>query len=383
MFVFVIGSGVMPAITGWHDHSTIQREVFVNVPTAMKVAFYGAVATMLLIVAWLASLRVRNWERGLADNRRTTRQNVEKRAKSYRNGVWMQTLLRDPAAGMMHALLYFGFVSLFIVTVLSEADHQLPDRFKFLHGQTYEAYSAAAEVAGLMFLAGIVWAIARRYGQRPYRIRIKTKPEDAVILATFFVIAVTGFLVEGVRIAAEGKPYFEKWSFVGWGVAVLIDTWSVHTLLILHRWLWGVHVVAFLAFLVILPTTKLRHMFTSPMNMYLKDRDRPKGAMKPMPNLMETELESFGAVKIEDFTWKQLMDTDACTVCGRCTSVCPAHATGKPLDPRDRVEGRRGDGRHRRSGRVTPGRSRPRHRDRSRQRVRARVARRSVGVHEL
>ena len=59
--------------------------------------------------------------------------------------------------------------------------------------------------------------------------------------------------------------------------------------------------------------------------------------MKPMPNLMETELESFGAVKIEDFTWKQLMDTDACTVCGRCTSVCPAHATGKPLDPREIV----------------------------------------------
>ena len=78
-------------------------------------------------------------------------------------------------------------------------------------------------------------------------------------------------------------------------------------------------------------------MFTSPMNMYMKDRDRPKGAMKPMPNLMETELESFGAVKIEDFTWKQLLDTDACTVCGRCTSVCPAHATGKPLDPREIV----------------------------------------------
>ena len=74
-------------------------------------------------------------------------------------------------------------------------------------------------------------------------------------------------------------------------------------------------------------------MITSPMNMYLRDKDRPKGAMKPMPNLMETELETFGASIIEDFTWKQLFDTDACTVCGRCTSVCPAHATGKPLDP--------------------------------------------------
>jgi Fe-S oxidoreductase len=90
-------------------------------------------------------------------------------------------------------------------------------------------------------------------------------------------------------------------------------------------------------FLAILPVTMLRHMFTSPLNMYLRDRERPKGAMKPMPNLMETELESFGASTIEDFTWKQLLDTDACTMCGRCTAVCPAHATGKPLDPREIV----------------------------------------------
>jgi Fe-S oxidoreductase len=71
--------------------------------------------------------------------------------------------------------------------------------------------------------------------------------------------------------------------------------------------------------------------------MYLSDKDRPKGAMKAMPNLMESELESFGAYRVEDFTWKQLLDTDACTMCGRCTSVCPAHATGKPLDPREIV----------------------------------------------
>jgi Fe-S oxidoreductase len=71
--------------------------------------------------------------------------------------------------------------------------------------------------------------------------------------------------------------------------------------------------------------------------MYLKDRERPKGAMKAMPNLTETELETFGASVVEDFTWKQLMDTDACTMCGRCTSVCPANNTGKKLDPREIV----------------------------------------------
>jgi Fe-S oxidoreductase/nitrate reductase gamma subunit len=337
MFFFVLASGLLPAITHWGDNSDVQREVFVDVPKAMKVVFYFVVATMLLVVAWLASLRVRNYERGQPDNRRTNKKNVEKRAKDYRAGVWMQTLLRDPAAGLMHTCLYFGFVFLFIATVISEIDHQLPDRFKFLHGNTYLAYSAGADAAGVLFLIGITWAIGRRYIARPYRIRIKTKPEDALILATFLVIGLTGFFVEAARIALEHKPVFEKWSFVGYPLAGLIDTWSVNTLQNTHQWLWGIHVVAFLLFLAILPTTKLRHMFTSPMNMYMKDRDRPKGAMKPMPNLMETELESFGAVKIEDFTWKQLLDTDACTVCGRCTSVCPAHATGKPLDPREIV----------------------------------------------
>ena len=113
----------------------------------------------------------------------------------------------------------------------------------------------------------------------------------------------------------------------------MFDGSSASNLQDAHTWVWGIHFAAFVAFLIILPTTKLRHMITSPMNMYLKDKDRPKGAMKPMPNLMETDLETFGAATIEDFTWKQLFDTDACTICGRCTSVCPAHATGKPLDP--------------------------------------------------
>src|SRR4029077_13564221 len=104
-----------------------------------------------------------------------------------------------------------------------------------------------------------------------------------------------------------------------------------------HQAWWMVHVLCFVTFLVLLPITMLRHMFTSPLNMYLRDRERPKGAMKAMPNLMETELESFGASTVSEMTWKQLLDTDSCTMCGRCTSVCPAHATGKPLDPREIV----------------------------------------------
>ena len=337
MSLVFLGSGIVPAIVDWHDDSPVGREVFENIPSAVKALFYVTVSAFALLVGWLASLRVKNWERGQADDRRTTRGNVERRARDFRRGVWMQTLMRDPAAGLMHSFLYFGFVWLFIATVILELNHQLPENIKFLHGDVYKAYSFTADLAGVCFLIGIVWAIGRRYGWAPYRIWTKTKPEDALILGTFLLIGVTGFLTEGLRIAEVGRPDFEKWSFVAWPIAGAVDGWSENTIQTAHQVLWGAHFVGFLAFLVILPTTKLRHMVTSPLNMWLRDRDRPKGAMKPLPNLMETELDTFGAKAVEDFTWKQLLDTDACTICGRCTSVCPANQTGKPLDPREIV----------------------------------------------
>ena len=335
--LFTLASGIVPRVTEWHDASVVSREDFFNVPDAVYWAFYTTAATMLLVCAWLVSTRVKNYERGQPDDRRTTRKNLHRRLADFRAGVWMQTLLRDPAAGVMHSFIYFGFIWLFIATVVLELNHQLPDNLKFLHGGSYQGYSFAADLGGLVFVVGIVWAIGRRYIERPWRIRIKTRPEDAVILGTFLLIGVTGFLTEAFRLAIDGRPDYEKWSFVGYPLSWLFEGWSAGALQDAHRWSWAVHFLAFVAFLVILPTTKLRHMITSPMNMYLRDTDRPKGAMKPMPNLMETDLETFGASTVEDFTWKQLFDTDACTVCGRCTSVCPAKATGKPLDPREIV----------------------------------------------
>jgi len=328
-------SGIAASVFQQHDDSPVTREVFGGIPDALKITFYILTPVLLIYGAVLFAQRVGNWERGKPDNRATTAKNVKRRMADFRAGVYMQTLLRDPAAGIMHSLIYFSFLVLLAVTTVLEINHQIPESWKFLNGQTYEAFSFVGDAAGLALFVGVMWAIVRRYIQRPYRIRIKTKPEHAVILGILLSLSVTGFVTEAFRIAETGMPSFEKWSFVGYPLALLVEN-NTH-LVGWHQAAWIVHVLTFLAFLVIIPVTMLRHMFTSPLNMYLKDRDRPKGAMKPMPNLMETELESFGASTIEDFTWKQLLDTDACTMCGRCTSVCPAHATGKPLDPREIV----------------------------------------------
>jgi Fe-S oxidoreductase/nitrate reductase gamma subunit len=338
---FTVVSGVLPQITDWHEDSPVHRAVFGGIPGPLQVAFYTVVPVMIVWGAWQFSLRVQNWERGGPDRRRTTPKNVKRRLADFRAGVYMRTLLRDPAAGIMHSMIYFGFLILLGVTTVLEVDHQLPEDLKFLHGRVYQAYAAVGDAAGLLFTAGVLYAIVRRYVQRPYRIRIKTKPEHALILGVFLLIGLSGFAAEMFRIAAYGAEGhsigFEKWSFIGYPLSQTVDGLALDTLQTWHQAMWITHVVAFIAFLAILPITMLRHMFTSPLNMYLRDRERPKGAMKPMPNLTETSLETFGAAVVEDFTWKQLLDTDACTMCGRCTSVCPAHATGKPLDPREIV----------------------------------------------
>jgi Fe-S oxidoreductase/nitrate reductase gamma subunit len=333
--LFAAVSGIVPTIVQWHDDSPVSREVFGNIPSAWKLVFYTAMAVTFVWIGTQFADRFRNWERGAPDRRALTTRNANRRFGDFRAGVYMQTLLRDPAAGLMHSLIYFSFIVLFAVTTVLEINHQLPEDAKFLHGDVYRAYSVVGDGAGLVLIVGVVWAIVRRYVQRPYRIRIKSKPEHAVILTTLLVLAVSGFMAEAYRIALAGQPDFEQYSFVGYPLSQLME--ETGDLAGWHQVWWLVHVGCFFAFLLMLPITMLRHMFTSPANMYLRDRERPKGAMKPMPNLMETELESFGAATVEDFTWKQLLDTDSCTMCGRCTSVCPAHATGKPLDPREIV----------------------------------------------
>jgi len=342
--VVTVLSGISATVFQFHDDSEVQRELFANIPSAMRLAFYTLIPLVILWSTVQLSYRVKNWERGAPDRRATTTKNVKRRMGDFRAGVYMQTLMREPGAGIMHSLIYFNFLILLAVTTVLEINHQVPEGLKFLNGDIYRGYALVGDLAGLGFLAGLAMAIVRRYGPRkwrPYRIAIKTRPEHAVILGVMTAIGVTGFGAEASRIALassqapEGALEFERWSVVGYPLAQLLE--GSANLSGWHQAWWIAHVLSFVVFLAIIPGTMLRHMFTSPLNMYLRDKDRPKGAMRPMPDLETTELETFGASTVESFTWKQLLDTDACTMCGRCTSVCPANGTGKPLDPREIV----------------------------------------------
>jgi Fe-S oxidoreductase/nitrate reductase gamma subunit len=315
-----------------HLEVEVGRVVFGNIPVPLQVVFYVGVAGFLWLMLHLFARRAREWSLGATEDRSGL---WGKRIRRLDSGLRMKTLMRDPTAGLIHSALYYGFLVLFLGTVILEIDHILPNNLKFLHGVVYQGYSAVLDLASLVFLGGVGSFILNRYVVRPGRIRTKTKPEDALILGLLALMGLTGLLTESARIALVGRPDFEVWSFVGYPLSALISEGSAGSL---HRALWIVHVASFVGFLVVVPVTKLRHMFTSPANMFLSPRQRPKGAMREMPNLLEADdIETIGASVVTDLTWKQIFDTDACTICGRCTSVCPANITGKPLDPREMV----------------------------------------------
>jgi Fe-S oxidoreductase len=338
MYILVVAFPVSVALLWWlgslpdEAHPAIGRLTFGNIPAPLVALFYMGSIAFVGVFGYLFAVRAHNWARGAFEER--TGQ-WWRRLREVGRGLSMGSVMERADAGLMHAMIYYGFVVLFLGTVTLELDHIAPNNLKFLHGATYQWYSLILDSFSLVFLGGLLWAAVRRYVIRPYRARSKTRPEDGWILGTLFLVGVTGLAVEAVRIAMAGRPSFETWSFVGYTVAAIIPTTVSPAV---HQWLWVSHVVVFFTMLVMIPSTKLRHMITSPVNMALSPRERPKGAMRPVPNLMEAaDIETIGAQRVAEFTWKQLLDTDACTICGRCTSVCPANQTGKPLDPREIV----------------------------------------------
>ena len=242
----------------------------------------------------------------------------------------LKTVTRQDLAGIGHSLLFWGF-GLFLISYIIFIG--LGGGFglsSVLAGSTFEtAYSSILDIAGLFVCAAIVWAAIRRYIIRPER--LEASFEAGIILLLVITLMVLHFCIEGFGYAA----YNISASYPPIGAAFasfLISTdISESTLVAVYKGLWWLHYVIILGFLVYIPRSKHLHILASPFNVLFKSL-APKGAL----NLIDPEkAETIGASKIQDFTWKQLLDLYACAVCGRCHANCPATLSGKPLNPRE------------------------------------------------
>jgi Fe-S oxidoreductase len=143
-------------------------------------------------------------------------------------------------------------------------------------------------------------------------------------------VVVSGYLTEGLRIAVV-QPDWAAWSPIGSAIAAAFLALGDPTNQTLHLIIWAVHMLGAFAFIASLPFTKLFHIISLPLNIYFRSLERP-GALPPA----RTE-GGMGVKEWKQFTWKQILDFDSCTRCGRCQDVCPSYASGLAFSPRDMI----------------------------------------------
>ena len=244
---------------------------------------------------------------------------------------------RDRNARLFHTLILWGFVILLFTTTMVFIDHDLG--IKIYKGRFYLAVTILSDLFGLALLVGLMHVLHFRYLQKPERLH--SNLSDATMIILLGLMVVQGFLLEGLRIQATDDPW-ALYSPVGYLVAQLFWSLSDTALRYLHFGIWWFHTVTVFSFIALLPYTKFMHILTSSANLYFRNISRPKGALafpgdidQMMTAVVESDAEfNIGISTLNDISWKQRLDFDACTSCGRCQDVCPAYNSDKALSPK-------------------------------------------------
>lgn len=326
------------------------RELFWSLETTGILVFYGF--AVVAVAAFLLGCR------RLVDRYRRARGDVE--LPDLRQGVLRSLIAvvgqhtvrrRDRLAGWAHTGVFLGFLVGAVGTAIITLEYDLLAPLfgiRFWRGTFYLWYSLFLDLGHLALTLGLVVLILRRLVLRPaklsyvrrYRGEEDPRPsarrwwlEDWAFLGFLLLVEVTGFLLEGARLAME-RPPWGAWSPVGHGVAFLLSALGFEggTAAPLRAVSWWLHGLLALGFTAAIPWYKARHMLLAPASLAVRDPRTP-GRLPREPE----EGGPSGLGEVGDLTWKDRLDLDACIRCGRCHEACPARTTGAPLSPRDLV----------------------------------------------
>jgi Fe-S oxidoreductase/nitrate reductase gamma subunit len=308
---------------------TVGREIMWNLPHLAAVVMYSLLGVVIFVFAWGLYERIRVYRTGRAEREDRLDDLWARTLDVLKIGLGQQKVLERKIGGLMHLAIYSAFIVLFVATCLVAVEYDLGIRI--LDGPFYIAFKLFANTFGLLLLAGVLVALVRRAVFRPKG--LTADGDDHLQLLLIGAVGATGFLVEAVRIAAT-RPAAAPVSYVSNAIAPFFEGTPLDHLLSLHQGLWWTHLLLAFGFLASIPFSKMFHLGAGPVTIFLRT-SRPKGALQPVPNIEEEEKP--GVVDVEDFSWKQLLSSDACTRCGRCQDECPAFAAEMALSPRDVV----------------------------------------------
>jgi len=261
---------------------------------------------------------------------------------------------RDPAAGGAHRLIFYGFTLLFIGTATITLQYDILEPLfgvRFWYGRFYLVFSLVLDLAGVALIAGLLYMMVRRGWLKPPKLdyarpdrspgdpdfdRPQYRREDWAFLWLLLIIGATGYVLEAARLVwLQGRA--DVWDTRWWSPVGALLAAALRGVGLgpagggaLRHGLWWFHGLIALGFIALIPYTKVKHVFTAMGSLMVRD---PLAAQRLAP-IPESQAAP-GVAAITDFTWKQLLNLDACTRCGRCHEACPARAVGAPLSPRD------------------------------------------------
>lgn len=257
--------------------------------------------------------------------------------------IFQRGVVRKASPGVAHTLIYIGFLVLLFTTTMVFVDHDLGYFFRLLglpdlniyEGDFYLALTALSDVLGFGLLIGVGLMAHRRYAKQAEGLH--SRPGDSFLLISLALLIVQGFILEGLRIHVTNDPW-AWYSPIGLAVGRFFWFLSADASQTLHFLVWWFHTVTVFSVMAVMPYTKFFHILASSVNLFFRSSGRPKGTLRS-PGDLETLIESgedfsIGLGTIKDYSWKQLLDLEACTSCGRCQDACPAYRSGKPLSPK-------------------------------------------------
>ena len=239
-------------------------------------------------------------------------------------GIGQAKLFKDPVPGIMHAMIFWGFLIVSLGTLETIIEGLIPNfHLSSLIGQglLFKIFTLSQDLGNGMVAIAILFAICRRLFFPPKRLQTLSKEAkmDAYIVLSFILT-----LVSTELFTMSTNLEYRSLSLPISGIFQFLPETS-------HDVFWWMHVFTLCGFLYYLPTSKHQHLIWVWPNLFFKQH-RSSGWLRPME--FDDDAESFGVGDASGFTWKQLLEAKACVECGRCSEVCPAHNTGKKLDPR-------------------------------------------------
>ncbi len=264
--------------------------------------------------------------------------NIGERLKNVVSIVFGQKkLLRDPVAGTIHFLIFWGFV-VFLLAVLESIIQGFYSEFSFdFLGPVYTVITFIQDIFTILVMLSVIYALVRRYILNIPRLEHgKASKIDATVILVMIFLVVSGMLGQNAAEIASHNFQMSGYAFrpVSIFLSKIFFSGPSETANFAYHFFWWMHILVVLAFLNFLPYSKHLHVLTSVFNVFFHKVGEHKFALKPL-DLEDEEAEQFGAADVNDLTWKQLLDGYSCTECGRCWEACPASTTGKALSPRE------------------------------------------------